>query len=845
MKAKGFLIIILSCWWWLGAQLFYNNGAVVHLKSGALVQVNGSLENAASGTLTLEAAPASDLYVTGDLTNNATINGGGNIHLWGNWTNNATFNHNNGHVMLKGGNQILGGTQMTTFYNLTLLGTGIKTQAQHEQVAGVLNLNDRELATQTYTMYVLNTATNAIQRTTGFVSSLNGGYLSRQTNQNAIYLFPVGSSVGTLRYRPVELTPASAAANTYVVRMANVDATTEGYDRSLMEAGICQINPYFYHQINRTSGADAVNMRIYYDPSQDGSWDNLARWYLAPNQWRNLVGSATSSGTPLYYGWVNAWNDFSQQAFALSRSTPVVNLGNDTTICSGNPLTLDAGAGFDSYNWSTGASTQTIQVSSSGTYSVTVTAGVCNATDNIQVTVINTPVVELGPNQNICQGQTVILDAGNPGASYNWSTNENTQTITVGTSGTYSVTVTNGGLCSATDQVTITVYPNPVINLGNDTAFCQGNTIVLNAGNPGATYSWNTGSNNQTITVNSSGTYSVTVTYGGICSASDAIQITVWPAPVVDLGPDITLCQGQQAILDAGNPGSTYIWSTNEFTQTIVVSTSGTYSVTVTNSNNCSASDAVVVTVQPYADATITTTDTTYCFNEGPVQLTAVTSGGTWTGPGITNVQTGTWTPSTAGTGTHMIIYTIAGQCGDKDTIYLVVLPAPDVQIYSQNQICKDSADGKAWVQVTGGTQPYVYQWNTNASTDSITHLMPGIYAITVTDVNGCRDSKSVNILASDNYCGDIGIWVPDIFSPNGDGVNDVLYVLGGGVKQLQFFIYDRWGEKVFETSTLQQGWDGTFRGKPVDPGVFVYYLSATFVNDETVVKKGNITVVR
>ncbi|MCX7696866.1 MAG: gliding motility-associated C-terminal domain-containing protein [Bacteroidales bacterium] len=844
MKSIAFLIMIVG-WCLLDAQLFYNNGAVVHLKSGAIVQVNGSLTNASGGIVTLEAVPSSDLYIAGDLTNNATINGAGNIHLWGNWTNNATFNHNNGHVMLKGGNQTLGGTQITTFFNLTLLGTGIKTQAQHEQVAGVLNLNDRELATQTYTMYVLNTSTNAIQRTTGFVSSLNGGYLSRQTNQNASYLFPVGSSVGTPRYRPVELTPATAAANTYVVRMANVDATSEGYDRSQMEAGLCQINPYFYHQINRTAGVDAVNMRIYYNPVQDGNWDNLARWYLAPNQWRKLVSSATTAGTPMYYGWVNAWNDFSQQAFALSRGAPIVNLGNDTTICSTTPLTLNAGTGFDSYSWSTGSNSQSIQVSTSGTYSVTVTAGSCNASDAIQVTVINTPVVELGPNQNICQGNTVVLDAGNPGALYDWSTNEHTQTITVGTSGTYSVTVTNGGLCSATDQVTITVYPYPVVDLGNDTAFCQGNTLVLNAGNPGATYNWSTGSSNSTINVSTSGTYSVTVTYGGICSTSDAIQVTVWPAPVVNLGPDITICQGQQAVLDAGNPGETYVWSTNENTQTIIVSTSGTYSVTVTNSYNCSNSDAVIVTVQPYADATITTTDTTYCSNENPVQLTAVTAGGTWSGPGITNSQNGTWNPATAGSGSHMIIYTIAGQCGDKDTIYLVVLSAPAIQIYSQNQICMDSADGKAWVQVTGGNQPYVYVWNNNASNDTIVNLLPGIYSVTVTDANGCKDAASVNVVASDDYCGDIGVWVPDIFSPNGDGMNDVLYVLGGGIKQMKFFIYDRWGEKVFETTTLQQGWDGTFRGKPVDPGVFVYYLSVTFINDETVIKKGNITVVR
>ncbi|HPS84116.1 MAG TPA: hypothetical protein PLA88_07360, partial [Bacteroidales bacterium] len=245
------------------AQLFYNNGATVHMNSGALVQVNGSAQNQ-TGTINVATASAANLYITGSLTNNATINSYGNIHLNGDWINNSVFNCFTGLVSLEGAAQNLSGSVSTTFFNLTLLGTGIKTQTINQNTTGVLNLNDRELATNIYTMFVTNAATNAIQRTTGFVSSNNGGLLSRNTAQSAAYLFPVGSSVGTTRYRPLELTPASATANTYVVRMANLDATSEGYDRSLKEAAICLVNPLFYHQVNRTVGSDAVNMNVYF-----------------------------------------------------------------------------------------------------------------------------------------------------------------------------------------------------------------------------------------------------------------------------------------------------------------------------------------------------------------------------------------------------------------------------------------------------------------------------------------------------------------------------------------------------------------------------------------------------
>jgi gliding motility-associated-like protein len=86
---------------------------------------------------------------------------------------------------------------------------------------------------------------------------------------------------------------------------------------------------------------------------------------------------------------------------------------------------------------------------------------------------------------------------------------------------------------------------------------------------------------------------------------------------------------------------------------------------------------------------------------------------------------------------------------------------------------------------------------------------------------------------------------VPNAFSPNGDGENDMLYVLGDGVTMLNFIVYDRWGEKVFETMSLSAGWDGTFRGKELDPAVFSYYMNVTFVDGTSKIEKGDITLIR
>jgi len=114
-------------------------------------------------------------------------------------------------------------------------------------------------------------------------------------------------------------------------------------------------------------------------------------------------------------------------------------------------------------------------------------------------------------------------------------------------------------------------------------------------------------------------------------------------------------------------------------------------------------------------------------------------------------------------------------------------------------------------------------------------------YTVIVVDSNGCKASDDITIIVDFDYI----IWVPNIFSPNGDGNNDIVYVRGVGVESIKFYIYDRWGEKVFETADLNIGWDGSFRGEKMNNAVFVYYLEATFLDGSKAMKKGDITLIR
>lgn len=292
------------------------------------------------------------------------------------------------------------------------------------------------------------------------------------------------------------------------------------------------------------------------------------------------------------------------------QSNPTVNLGPDQSICQGQSYTFDATTAGATYLWSNGATTPTISPSVSGNYSVTVTVNGCTGNDNVSLTVNPIPTVNLGADQSICQGQTYTFDATTPGATYLWSNGATTPTISPGVSGNYSVTVTVNG-CSGSDAVTLSVNPNLVVNLGPDQSICQGQTALFDATTTGATYLWSTSETTPTISAGTSGTYSVTVTANG-CSGSDDANLIVTPNPVVNLGTDQSICQGQSTIFDATTQGGSYIWSTGDTTATITTSISGNYSVTVTV-NGCSGSDNITNTVNSNPVITATADPTEIC----------------------------------------------------------------------------------------------------------------------------------------------------------------------------------------------------------------------------------------
>ena len=509
-------------------------------------------------------------------------------------------------------------------------------------------------------------------------------------------------------------------------------------------------------------------------------------------------------------------------------TNPVVNLGPDTSICSGNNITLNAGNNGFNYQWSTGATTQTITTNTTGNYSVIVSIGSCTGTDTIHIAIVNPPIVSLGNDTSVCSGQPVTLNAGNPGDSYQWSTGATTQTITTTTAGTYWVHVSNGA-CVSTDSLAITMVNNPTVNLGPDSTVCIGHTVTLNAGNAGYNYLWNTGATTQSINVNVAGNYWVYVNIGA-CAGTDTVLITTVNPPVINLGNDTSVCTPLTVTLNAGNPGNGYQWSSGQTTQTITVNTSGTYWVIV-NNGSCISADSINILIVPTPSVSLGP-DTSICLGQS-LSFDAGNSGDTY----LWSTGATTQTINVDSAGTYWVRVN-NGNCKSLDTTTLTIITPPKPDLGGDKLIC-----GITGTISSGVTAPH-YLWSTGDTTNTITVYAPGGTYWLVASQGMCWKSDSINV----SFVHDSDYWSPpNVFTPNADGKND--YFIPGIVSATNYDlkIFNRWGELMFETNNPLIHWDGKNKNTDVPEGCY-YWLAkyALGCEPDTIIKdKGFVMLYR
>ena len=484
-----------------------------------------------------------------------------------------------------------------------------------------------------------------------------------------------------------------------------------------------------YNNVEADLGANITNGLCYGSDDQllDATYTNTnygtTHYHWSTN---GVTPTISVTQTGIYSVTIELGECIDDDEIYVEFDTPLVTpLGADSSICQGSSVTLDALNPGSVYQWSTGLNTQTIEVTNQGTYYVSVTNGCGTIVDHINMNITTIPVVELGPEVIICNGNPHILDADYPGASFLWSTNQTSPAIQVFMGGVYCVTVTNQ--CgNAIDSVHIIGQVPMNLNLGADTLVCYGFSLDCNY--PNASYLWSTGETTQAIPVTTPDFYSVDVT--NACGVYfdmiyvDLIQLDLF------LGQDTTLCSGQTITLDAGNSGSVYYWSTGNYTQTITVYNPGLYDVAVTNI--CETKfDTIEISV---FDPTLNLGNDTSICDGSSIVLDAGHPGSIfdWTTGDITQ------TISVSEAGTYSVNLTHI--CGDIfDEIVIDILTAPVINM----QDSLDLIPGET-VTLDAGSGFASYHWSTGATTQSIEVDHMSWYYITVTGANGCTATDRV-----------------------------------------------------------------------------------------------------
>lgn len=449
---------------------------------------------------------------------------------------------------------------------------------------------------------------------------------------------------------------------------------------------------------------------------------------------------------------------------------------------------------------------------------------------------------------------SVTVTGGTGPYTYYWSPGgQTTASVTGLAAGTYTVYVSDASsACVPAANIqtaTITITPGAmspsVITVPASCLAANGTaTVSVNGGTAPYTYSWSpSGGNNATATGLSAGNYSVTVTDATGCSGTIGLTITQTSGITTTVTATSASCGGASgtstASASSGTPPYTYNWSNGQTTQTASNLVSGNYSVTIADANGCTSTNTVLVSST--GSITASATNSTIC--AGQTALLSASGGSMYV---WSNGSTGVSISVSPTSNTTYTVIVSSGSCSDTVFATVLVGQSPVAEAWDNVTI---TAGSTITLAASGGGN---YLWS-NGATDSLISVSPvvtTVYCVTVSYINGCYDTACVTAFIEKTDCGyaDDQLFVPDAFSPNADGKNDklgVYYPDISCIKELIFIVYDRWGEKVFEAADISVLWDGTYKSKPMNTAVFVYYMQMKFVNGNEVVRKGNISLIR
>lgn len=460
--------------------------------------------------------------------------------------------------------------------------------------------------------------------------------------------------------------------------------------------------------------------------------------------------------------------------------------------------------------------------------------------DSAEISVLSSASLNLGPDTILCPGNSLTLNAGGDFVNYLWQDGSTDSILTVKVSGKYFVEVTNGCGSTLFDTVIVTDHPPIPFDLGPDLKKCNDDFLTIAAPKGFISYEWlpvyNINSSTLgTVVVNPkvSTLYTVKAEKSPGCFAYDSIKITVNTSPKIDLGIDKAFCFGDSVVLDGGPGFAEYLWNNGSRSQKITVAEKGTYSIVATTANGCQSTDTLKVTkvfenpvVKLHQDSNLCTGTSReldagnfISFNWSTGEKTRMIS---INQPGIYSVKV-----------------TDINNCTATDTTKIItLLPVPVNFLPADTSLCSYSS-----IQLSANKPFLKYIWNTGDYTSNITATKPGVYWLEVTDNNNCTGKDSIILHPKDCMA---GFYIPNSFSPNGDGINDVFKpLLFGSVEKFEFVIYNRFGEAIFRTNKITDGWSGNYKGKQQNSNLFLWVCTYRFKGEVEKTEKGNVLLLK
>ncbi len=566
-----------------------------------------------------------------------------------------------------------------------------------------------------------------------------------------------------------------------------------------------------------------------------------------------------------------------------------VDLGEDSVLCDGDLLTLDGNVGFPyaSYQWHDGLESSSYEISEEGLYVLEVEADGCHFSDSVFVAYNPIPEVSIQGVRDVCEGELLTLDATLPDAIYQWQDFSDQAQLTVAVDGVYSVKVEVGG-CSASDSVSVDFFPVPQADLGMDTSLCEGEQVLfsfdradvsflwqdgtsdsqytiaeeglywlelqqahchhrdsifvdyklkpelplltdttlcegtalfVSLEEAGATYLWNDGSTSGSREIRQTGEYAVEAQLQG-CKNEATYVVFFEPPPTVQLGADQSLCQGDELVIDLDEAGVQYQWQDGSHSNAYRIRETGTYMVKASK-YNCAREDTLQVIFHSIPVFSLGSTQ--YLCPEEPFELQPDRLDGNllW--------SDGSDGPTYAGVAPGLYWLEMEkNNCIFRDSVRVQNYALPSIDLGPDTTICHDQSI------LINALEPSVvqYQWQDGSTSPTFLVENPGTYSVKVDD-GRCPTEFSVNVQF--RQCQYFSIYLPNAFTPNGDGTNDTYRPFMNPAAEIEtylFQIYSRWGERLFSTTDPDSGWDGTHHGRKYTGDVFVAHVQVEYVDD-------------